>query len=83
MEMRDAISSRSFLRLEFEMNDFHLRVVAEKEELDKKIAGLGSFFGKEIFATVPSEERQRLLDQYHAMRKYSDILADRIANFVV
>ena len=64
------------------MIDFQLRVVAEKEELDKTIAGLGSFFGKEIFATVPSEERQRLLDQYHVMRKYSDILADRIANFV-
>ena len=65
------------------MTDFQMRVVAEKEELDKKIAGLGAFFGKEIFATVPSDERQRLLDQYHVMRKYSEILADRIANFAL
>jgi hypothetical protein len=63
------------------MQEHQIRVVTEKEELDAKIERLGSFFGTAKFAEVEACERQRLLDQYHVMRRYSEILGERIANF--
>ncbi len=63
------------------MNDFQQRVVAEKEELDKKATALGAFFEKPLFATVNPDEQARLRAQHGVMIRYSEILADRIAHF--
>ena len=60
------------------------RVVKEKEELDEKLAKLKKFcFGPDTktFASLSPEERDRLEDQYTAMKTYSDILGRRIAAF--
>jgi len=60
------------------------RVVAEKKELDEKIVKLHAFcFGSDtkIFGSLDPMERDRLEDQYTAMKKYSDILGARIAAF--
>ena len=61
------------------------RVVVEKNELDEKLSKLKGFvFGDgRIFKTLDPEERNRLEDQFTAMKKYSDILGARIAAFKV
>jgi uncharacterized protein len=60
------------------------RVVAEKKELDEKLGKLKEFcFGSDtkIFASLDPHERDRLERQYDAMKLYSGILGERIANF--
>jgi crAss001_48 related protein len=60
------------------------RVIVEKKELDEKLAKLKEFcFGSntKVFASLSPEERDRLEDQYTAMKQYSDILGKRIAAF--
>ncbi len=60
------------------------RVVKEKTKLDEKIVKLHAFcFGSDtkIFGSLSPEERDRLEDQYTAMKTYSDILGKRIAAF--
>lgn len=66
------------------LQPYQERVVAEKKELDEKIVKLHAFcFGSDtkIFASLDPMERDRLEDQYTAMKKYSDILGQRIAAF--
>lgn len=63
------------------MEDFQQRVVAEKDELDTKIAALKKFFDSDTFKTVPIEEQKRLQAQAKAMDEYSNILHQRIAAF--
>lgn len=60
------------------------RVVAEKQELDDKLAKLKTFVftgDREIFKSLDPRERDRLENQYTAMEKYSKILGERIAAF--
>jgi hypothetical protein len=60
------------------------RVVAEKKELDEKLAKLKVFVfdgDQKIFNTLDPQERDRLEDQYTAMKQYSYILGKRIAAF--
>lgn len=59
------------------------RVVAEKAELDERLAKLKTFIfddGK-VFNTLDPEERNRLENQFTAMTRYSAILGQRIAAF--
>lgn len=58
------------------------RVIAEKEELDKKAQALSKFIGESpIFETLDSEEQERMKEQNDIMWKYSEILGKRIASF--
>jgi uncharacterized protein len=65
------------------MKAYQERVVAEKQELDEKLAKLKTFvFGDgKTFGTLNLQERDRLERQYDAMKAYSDILSERIAAF--
>ncbi|WP_430230526.1 crAss001_48 related protein [Paraburkholderia tropica] len=58
-----------------------VRVVAEKNELDEKIAKLVSFVGSPTWSRLDEAERSRLTEQGLAMQDYSRILGDRIAAF--
>jgi hypothetical protein len=63
------------------MNDFQLRVIKEKDELDVKINALCSFMVKDIFESLKLEEQFRLKKQFEIMKLYSAILGERIAHF--
>lgn len=67
-----------------DMQPHQERVVTEKTELDEKLAKLKEFcFGSntKIFGSLDPQERDRLERQYDAMKLYSGILDERIANF--
>lgn len=67
-----------------DMQPHEERVVAEKKELDDKLAKLKTFiFGDTSFRSLASEDRNLLEDQYTVMEKYSTILEKRIARFPV
>jgi len=58
------------------------RVVAEKEELDKKAKALSDFIGlNPIFETIDPAEQERLKRQNDVMWQYSEILGERIQAF--
>ncbi len=58
------------------------RVVAEKEELDKKATALSNFIGTSLdFDTIDPAEQERLKQQNDVMWQYSEILGARIAAF--
>lgn len=59
-----------------------LRVIAEKQELDEKIAALTRFIQGDVCAKLHPAERARLAEQMIYMNGYSDVLRDRIAAFV-
>lgn len=60
-----------------------LRVIDEFDELEEKRIKLQAFLNSDQFKVVVTdeEEQRRLLRQWMAMTNYSDILAERIANF--
>lgn len=58
------------------------RVVTEKRELDEKLGKLGVFLGTTLYHSLPADEQDRLSRQYSLMRGYSDVLGERIDNFV-
>lgn len=57
------------------------RVVAEKVQLDDKLAKLTAFMQGETFKALPEDEQDRLLRQSIAMRDYSAVLDERAAAF--
>ena len=57
------------------------RVVAEKKELDEKLAKLSLFMTGIAFANLPAGEKDRLFRQEDVMKEYSGILGERIAAF--
>ena len=63
------------------MASYKIRVVKEKEELDKKIADLDSFFVGEVYPTIRGEEKSRMHRQALAMLNYSLVLEERILAF--
>lgn len=63
------------------MQDFQIRVVQEKDELDAKREKLGTFKNTDAFARLPWQEQERLNTQGHLMTMYSAILGERIAAF--
>jgi len=63
------------------MQDYQIRVVQEKEELDSKIEKLKTFLDSATSTAVSQEEVVRLKAQVKAMSEYSNILEERIANF--
>jgi hypothetical protein len=63
------------------MEDWQLRVVEEKDELDKKASKLVDFIMGEKSANIQGDERYLLIQQRNVMLSYSDILAARINLF--
>lgn len=57
------------------------RVLDEKAELDERRGKLTAFYSTPTFHGLPESEQSRLLSQGAAMRSYSEILGERIANF--
>lgn len=60
------------------------RVIAEKRDLDEKIAKLHAFCftnTNAVFFALPPVDRDLLEDQYTAMKEYSTILGRRIERF--
>ena len=65
--------------------DFKGRAVKERAELDAKIAPLFAFVHdspKDVFKGLEAAEQARLRRQLEVMCEYSNILKERIANFV-
>ncbi len=66
------------------MKPHEIRILAEKEALDEKLAKLKAFLfspGSPIFQSLPPEDRDLLEDQYTFMEQYSKVLSKRIARF--
>jgi hypothetical protein len=63
------------------MQPHQQRVVAEKAELDEKLAKLSTFFNTETFAGLDEAEQERLQRQAGHMAAYSKVLGERIAAF--
>jgi len=63
------------------MQEYQIRVVNEKKELDEKCNQLERFFDTTLFKSLPEDEQGRLVRQLSHMRVYSKILAERIGNF--
>jgi hypothetical protein len=57
------------------------RVLLEKFELDEKIAKLGAYRRGMLVRHLSPNDRMLLWMQYHGMRFYSYILAERIKGF--
>lgn len=64
-------------------NPHQARVIVEKQDLDTKIRALANFTSHtgSPFATLVSEEQERLIRQLAVMTQYSEILRQRIAAF--
>lgn len=63
------------------MQPHQQRVVDERDDLADKLTKLNSFIGKDMFNSLPAEERIRLARQATVMKDYLDILNDRINAF--
>ena len=61
------------------MEDFKERLVAERDELDDKLAKLEAFIGSSRFEDLDERNRKLLATQCDAMRQYSTILNVRIS----
>lgn len=61
------------------MEDFKKRLIVERDELDDKIAKLGSFIGSPRFKDLDELNKDLLVAQWGVMRQYSDILNKRIS----
>lgn len=57
------------------------RVVAEKAELDDRLAKLDAFGRTPLFASLPADEQGRLNRQHALMEQYSAVLGERIAAY--
>lgn len=64
-----------------ELQPHQQRVVAEKAELDEKLAKMDAFGRTPLFASLPADEQGRLNRQHSLMEQYSAVLGERIAAF--
>lgn len=58
------------------------RVLTEKNELDEKIKRLDDFIHGAVYINLPEVERLRLVRQWCHMRDYSNVLGERIDEWV-
>ena len=63
------------------MEEWQLRVIEEKKQLDARIVALIDYIGAS--SSLPDDERNRLSRQYTAMDEYSVVLGERIEAFKV
>ena len=65
------------------MEDYQLRVVEEKRELDDKIEKLDDFISsKDFLKKVSSIQQDLLIQQLMFMKNYSMVLHHRIEDFI-
>jgi len=65
------------------MKPHQQRVIDEKNELDAKAKALSDFIGNNpLFESIDFNEQERMRIQNDIMWQYSEILAERIKNFV-
>ena len=57
------------------------RVLVERRDLGDKLDKLDAFIAGDVFTTLPDEDQSLLKRQADAMRKYENILDQRIARF--
>ncbi len=60
------------------MEDFKLRLLKEKQELDEKAKKLGDFINGDKIDKLPPEQKVLLGVQYDVMKTYSNILFMRL-----
>lgn len=63
------------------MEQYQLRVIEEKEELDIKIKGLQNFIESDKFDNLPNPEKRDMEKQLTHMRVYTNVLQSRINRF--
>lgn len=63
------------------MLPYQQRVIDEKAELDERLAKLNKFLATGTFAELPQDEQDRMQRQAKYMRRYSEILGNRIEAF--
>ena len=63
------------------MQAYQERVLNEKAELDLRLEKLRAFYLDPLFASLPTDEQERLSRQAEVMQQYSEILGQRIAHF--
>jgi len=66
---------------EKEMQDYQLRVIEEKKELDAKLEKLAAFNVSDNFRDVSDLQRGLMVQQESVMGHYSNILGERITAF--
>ena len=63
------------------MKDYQKRVIEERDELEKKVKSLETFFECDIFKSIEDAERFRLNRQHKHMVDYLNVLRERILWF--
>ena len=63
------------------MDNYQLRVIEEKTELDKKLESLNAFLASDSFNNVKPYQQEKLKQQRFIMQEYSEILKSRISDF--
>lgn len=63
------------------MIPYQQRAIDEKTELDERIEKLNKFLATGTFAELPQDEQDRMQRQAKYMRRYSEILGQRIEAF--
>lgn len=58
-----------------------LRVVAERDDLNRRVESLRAFIRSDTFKAVERDERRRLIRQEVVMTEFAEILSERIAAF--
>lgn len=64
------------------LKDFQKRILEEKIALDEKIQNLAKFLTEDVFKILSDFEKDRLYRQFRIMNEYSNILNERIINFL-
>lgn len=63
------------------MEDYQLRVIEEKDQLDERLGRLSGFFVSDRFVMLPAAEQRRLRRQGDLMHALSAVLGERINAF--
>ena len=63
------------------MEDFKVRVLEEKRQLDEKVSALSAFTQTAVFFSLNNQDQILLVEQLNAMEAYSLALSKRIERF--
>lgn len=63
------------------MSDWQQRVIAERNELIKRINALENFIAEDFYGNLMGEEQRLLERQLEAMQQYEAVLRARISRF--
>jgi hypothetical protein len=64
------------------MLPYQQRVIDEKAVLDERLVKLNKFLATDTFAELPQDEQDRMQRQAKYMKRYSEILGQRIEAFL-